>query len=70
MKKIMIGLMASGLFLSTAVSANEDAEIKAQCQQYAVEDKIPAEDMEQFMRECMGLTQPEAPAAETAAPQE
>jgi hypothetical protein len=70
MKKMMIGLAFAALALPFAVSAAEDAELAAQCKQYAVEDKIPAEDMEQFMKECMGENQPQdnAPADGGAAP--
>jgi hypothetical protein len=66
MKKIAFSLLLAALILPFAASA-ADEELLAQCQQYAVEDKVPAEDMEQFMKECMGETDQEAPSDQDTA---
>jgi hypothetical protein len=62
MKKTAVVLALAALSVPLAAQA-VDEELRAQCQQYAVEDKVPPEDLEQFMKECMGETEQE-PAAQ------
>ncbi len=61
MPKIVFGLIIAALTLSQGVIADE--QLRAECQRYAMEDKVPAEEMEQYMKDCMGVGTEGAPEA-------
>jgi hypothetical protein len=56
MRKTLFGLVFvfTTLTALSPVANAADEDVRAQCEVYAVEDNIPAEDKEQYIKDCMG----------------
>ncbi len=52
MKKIVTALLF--VFLAAPVTSFAEEDLRAQCEQYATEDNVSAEDREMYIKECMG----------------
>lgn len=62
MRKTLFGLVFvfTTLTALSPVANAADEDVRAQCEVYAVEDNIPAEDKEQYIKDCMGEPVPAA----------
>lgn len=68
MRKYAYGLIMAALILPFGATF-ADEELRAECQKEAVEAQIPAEEMDEFMKDCMGETE-DAPMMDSEQPQE
>jgi hypothetical protein len=60
----------SCLVFTASVFAENREELKARCEQYAQEDNIPAEEMEQYMTDCVSELTEESPEEYEESPEE
>ena len=56
-----------GLFAAGSALAVTDEEIDAQCRQYATEDGVPPEEMDDYLAECVQSLRAGAPEDDTEA---
>ena len=60
-KRFSILVLCSCFVFTASVFAESLGEVKARCEQYAQEDNVPADELKQYMTECVKELTEESP---------